>query len=418
MRVDGLERLGEFPARNLVDLLNRLLRVAYGIDQVLPLRGQEIQALLRFLELLQRGGIYRSQRFDPLADLDRRPLGFFAGGGLGNRVVRRGQFLHRAVQIPSADLVQILQLGLLADQFDLNPRSPFEILLNPDTQEFQRFLALAQPFAHRRFPQGHLRDAGFQFRDLDREFDRSAVQFDVVGQQSYPLLAQPLDLRSQRRAPRADLAELLFQTRHGRPLAAAPLLDARQLGANLGVLFADRRRLPVQLFQFLALVVERLLAIRAGHLLRLDRGQVPFALLGRLGRVAVQPLQFQTRHRDPRVGARQILAQLPYVVIQRHPVLFARLLRRAQPFHFAFQTGDLPAQPFQARQLIVERILTALEFDRQLARFAFHGQRSRDGSLAAGDCVAVIAEALRQQEIQVRIARRQALRRRAVLRTC
>src|ERR1035438_506702 len=95
MGIDGLEGLGKFAARNLVDLLNGLLRVAYGIDQVLALRAQEIEALLGFLELLQGGGIHRSERVDPLADLDRGALGFLAGGGIGNGVVRGGQLLDR-----------------------------------------------------------------------------------------------------------------------------------------------------------------------------------------------------------------------------------------------------------------------------------------------------------------------------------
>ena len=52
--VDGVEGLAEFLARNLVDLLNGLLGVADGIDQVLALGGQEVVTLLGILELLER----------------------------------------------------------------------------------------------------------------------------------------------------------------------------------------------------------------------------------------------------------------------------------------------------------------------------------------------------------------------------
>ena len=81
--VDGLEGLGEFLARNLVDLLDGLLGVANGIDQVLPLRAQEILALLRFLELLHGRRVHRSQRLDAVAHFGGRLLGF--GDGVRRR---------------------------------------------------------------------------------------------------------------------------------------------------------------------------------------------------------------------------------------------------------------------------------------------------------------------------------------------
>ena len=64
VRVDRLERFGEPFARFHVDLLDGLLGVADGIEQVLPLRVQEVVALLRFLELFERLRIHRPQRFD------------------------------------------------------------------------------------------------------------------------------------------------------------------------------------------------------------------------------------------------------------------------------------------------------------------------------------------------------------------
>ena len=62
--VDGFERLRESVLREFVDLLNRLLGVADRIEQILPLRGQEVVPLLRLLELLQRRRIHRAQVFD------------------------------------------------------------------------------------------------------------------------------------------------------------------------------------------------------------------------------------------------------------------------------------------------------------------------------------------------------------------
>ena len=57
-----------------------------------------------------------------------------------------------------------------------------------------------------------------------------------------------------------------------------------------------------------------------------------------------------------------------------------------------------------------------LQLHRQFARFALHRQRSRARLLTAGHRVAVVADAVGQQEIQVRIGHREALRRGAIFR--
>ena len=98
-------------------------------------------------------------------------------------------------------------------------------------------------------------------------------------------------------------------------------------------------------------------ALGAQPLLFLHRGAVALALLGRFFGVAAQPLQFQPRHREPRVGARQVVAQLAHLVIERHAVLLARLLQRAQPLQFGFERDDLLVQAVQPRHLLVERVL-------------------------------------------------------------
>ena len=48
----------------LVDLLDRLLGIANGVEQILPLRGQEVLPLLRFLELLLGRRIHRAEVLD------------------------------------------------------------------------------------------------------------------------------------------------------------------------------------------------------------------------------------------------------------------------------------------------------------------------------------------------------------------
>ena len=58
--------------------------------------------------------------------------------------------------------------------------------------------------------------------------------------------------------------------------------------------------------------------------------------------------------------------------------------------------------------------LLDLHFAGQLAQFAFQRQRSAAGFLAAAHGVAVIADAIRQQEESIGILDRQLLRRRAI----
>ena len=154
------------------------------------------------------------------------------------------------------------------------------------------------------------------------------VQLDVVRQQARPRFAQTLDFRSDRVAPVGGLAELLLQPRHGGALAAMPLLEPGQFGARGRVLLADRGRLAFQLLEFLPLRFERRFALRPQPLFLFHGRAIPLALLGRFLGVAAQALQLQPRHGEPRIGPREILAQLAHVVIERQPVFLAGLLQR------------------------------------------------------------------------------------------
>ena len=56
-----------------------------------------------------------------------------------------------------------------------------------------------------------------------------------------------------------------------------------------------------------------------------------FALRSRTFLFARQTFQLQTRHRKPRIGSRQVVAQLAHIVIQRHAVFLASLLYNIRP---------------------------------------------------------------------------------------
>ena len=102
-------------------------------------------------------------------------------------------------------------------------------------------------------------------------------------------------------------------------------------------------------------------------------------------------------------------------MIEGDAILFARLLQGAQALQFGLEADDLLRQSVEAGQHLIERRLAALQLHREFAGLALHGQRTGPALLAAGHGLAVIAGAVGQEEIEVRIADRQALGGGAVL---
>src|ERR1019366_1152447 len=407
--VDGFEGLGEFLAGNQVDFLNRLLGVADGIDQVLTLGAEEIVALLGLLILLHGGGVDGAETFDTVAHLVGRLLGIGHGVAIGDGVVGGGEVLHGAAQFLAAGFVEVLQLGLFAHQIDLDLGALLLHFVDRGAQSFKVFFVGAQGFAHGGIFGRHLVDLGFDGSDLLGQERTFLIEFDVVGQESRAMFAEAGDFGRDGVAAVGGLVELLLQAAHGGALAAVALFEACQLGADHGVLLDDGGRLAFELLQFGALVFQRLLALRTETFLLRDGAGVALALIGRFFGVAAQALQLQAGHADARIGARQIVAQLAHFMIQRDTVLFARLLQGAQALQLGLEAGDLLGEAVEPNQHFIEGGLPRLERYRQFAGFAFHGERPGAALLAAGDGQAVIAGAIGEQEVEVRIADGEAL---------
>ena len=216
-------------------------------------------------------------------------------------------------------------------------------------------------------------------------------------------------------AARGGFAELLFQAAHGSAFAAMALFESGEHGAGGGVLFADGGGLRFEFLEFLALAFEGLFAGGAQAFLLVHRGAVVLALgRGALG-VAAQAFQFQAGHGEARVGAGKLVAQLAHFVIEGHAVLLAGLLQGAQTLQFGFQPGDFLLDAFQHGAAVGQSLLAGLQLDAEFAGFALHGQRAGPRFLASGDRLAVIADAVGKQEIEVRIGHRETLRGGAVL---
>ena len=110
--VDARQRFVEFGARNLIDLLDRLLRVFDGLDQVLALRGQEAMALGRFLVLIERHHVHRAHLLHPLA---QTAAGLFFGGeflaGETRNLRILAQYLRFDIHLGEATRLKVFKVG-------------------------------------------------------------------------------------------------------------------------------------------------------------------------------------------------------------------------------------------------------------------------------------------------------------------
>ncbi len=104
------------------------------------------------------------------------------------------------------------------------------------------------------------------------------------------------------------------------------------------------------------------------------------------------------------------------LVIQRQRVFLLPLLQGPQALQILAESGDLALQLLQRRGRAFHRALLHLHFAGQLAQLALQRQRTAAGLLAAAHRVAVIADAIRQQEEELGMRRGQPLRRRRDLR--
>ena len=97
-------------------------------------------------------------------------------------------------------------------------------------------------------------------------------------------------------------------------------------------------------------------------------------------------------------------------MIQRQRFLFLFLLRLANCFQILTQTVDLNFQLLNLRRSAFHLPVAACPQSGYFAKFALQTQRSTACFATAANGVAVIADAIGQQEIQIRILKSQALR--------
>ena len=119
MRVDEVEGFFEFLPRNLIEFVDRELRVFDGLDQVVALAPQEFFALLAFLEFFERHHVHRAHRFD--ARLHFVVIRFGGDQIFADQQLRflRHQFFGLRVQFRHAGLAEVVAVRIVARLFDL-----------------------------------------------------------------------------------------------------------------------------------------------------------------------------------------------------------------------------------------------------------------------------------------------------------
>ncbi len=273
--VDRFEGFLEAAARFGVEFLNRFLGIADRIEQVLPLRVQEIVALLRFLELFERLRIHRTQRLDPRADFLIALLGF------GHARLQSSGFLglrSRAASSAAANRM-FSSLRLVSSryfssacllhqfQFDLVRAAPARSVLRCASacSASSSAASAARPPVSCAVKRSTAADCRRRMRPPTAAARWSSSMLSASSR------ARSTPMRSSSRASssrRADnLPDLRFEARCRGLLGRGAFFKAGQLGPQRGMFFADRVRVRLQRFEFAARDLQRFFLIEPRLLL-------------------------------------------------------------------------------------------------------------------------------------------------------
>ena len=330
-----------------------------------------------------------------------RVLDFGHAGFVERRFFGGGEFRGGHVQVPAAGLVQIAQIPLLADQLQFDRAAALLSGLRVGPQSLQRFIERGQRSAARRLRCRQVFDPGHGRSGLVGQLSGPLIQLDVVGQQARAFHAHALQFALQFFAPRDHLLDVRFDSSRGRLLAAQTLVEPGQFGPHMRVLFADRVCVGLQTFVFAARELQSFFLIEALLLALRDGRLALLALLAGAFVFSRKPLQLQASHRKTRAGSRIFFGQLALLVIERQRVLFLRLLLRA---HVLQLLGQLRRALFELLQRSGQRVgfaFAGFHLRAELAKLALQRQRTAARLAAAADRVAVIADAIRKQEIVI-----------------
>ena len=268
--VDRLKGFNKALARLDVDLLDRLLRIANGVQQILPLRIEEVVTLLRLLKLFERLRIHRAHRLNAAPYLLILLLGFQQLHLVRLNLHRGSELLNRSAQLLARRLLEELQLAALPHQLHFNLLTLLLRFSRRGSQTLQSLAQLVEVRALRGLQLMQLCYVDFQLRNPLMEAGGMVVEFNVIGQQTRPIDAQPFQLSGQPMLPAREFAQLLIEASLGKVGGALPLFERRQLGPQSRVLFIGALQLSLQTGELFAGPRQRLLQLPALRFLRLQ----------------------------------------------------------------------------------------------------------------------------------------------------
>ena len=239
-----------------VDLADGLVDIADGIEQILPLGVQEVETSLRFGELLFGLDVYRAERIDFAAEILIFRLRFNQPLLVEDEQAVVGRnFGQRYAELLAAGLIEILELGLLFHEFELEGGPPVGRGLYFVPDHLERIVGFGQrSTALRLFRREFIREA-FADGDLLREDGSTGIEFHVVGEQARFLDSQPFHFPREVLFAVRHLADLVFDPLTGGGVGAAAFFEP-------GLLHSQGRSVPRRLSR------PRAAAIRALPVLR------------------------------------------------------------------------------------------------------------------------------------------------------
>jgi len=265
-------------------------------------------------------------------------------------------------------------------------------------------------FAQLLFARGEPGHVGLGGADFRGEALGRLIELHVVVEEPGALHADSLDHRHHAGAAALEFMAGGLETLESALLRAAALFALRHGDAESGMLFGGVVELILDLFEGRPDLGKSRFLGEAGGVLFFDEPQAGFPLLGGFGAFLFEALELEARHREARVGPREFFGEPAHFVIERERFAFFTLLTAAERFELGGQSLAFALEVHEQFVRLVDGALFCRRLAGELAQFALERQGTGAGLASTRHRVAVIADAVGEQEVVIRILRGEALR--------
>ena len=275
--------------------------------------------------------------------------------------------------------------------------------MNSRPESLEAFVEAGETGAHFLVLSGLGADLAIEDGDLFGEADDDGVELHVVVEKAGAVEAVALHFSGDFLATTGEFVDLGFETLLGVALGAATLIKRRQFDANVGVVFGSLLDGLAKEVELAAADFEFRFLLAAGDFLGFEEGLALVLLGGGAFEVAVEAFEFLAGDVEALVGARVLFAELAHFVVEGEGFALLFLLLLAEDFLLLGEGGDLEFELFDLGGGAFKLALALGDEAGEFAEFAFEGQGAGTGFAAAGDGVAVVADAVWKEELNVRV---------------